>query len=69
MPTPSMTVEQKQEAVDALETGGVIVESFQSTAARDAWHSAAGYRSGRSMTSIVLHNVAGEIARQKVNIL
>lgn len=53
----------------AIETGGVIVESFQSTAARDAWHTAAGYRSGRSMTSIVLHNVAGEIARQKVNIL
>lgn len=53
----------------AIETGGVIVESFQSTAARDAWHTAAGYRSGRSMTSIVLHNLAGEIARQKVNIL
>lgn len=53
----------------AIETGGVIVESFQSTAARDAWHTAAGFRSGRSMTAIVLHNVNGEIARQKVNIL
>jgi len=52
----------------AIETGGVIVESFQSTAARDAWHSAAGFRSGRSMTSITLHHERGEIARSRVNI-
>lgn len=53
----------------AIETGGVIVESFQSTSARDAWHSASGFRSGRSMTAITLHNLAGEISRQKVNIV
>jgi hypothetical protein len=53
----------------AIETGGVIVESFQSTAARDAWHSASGFRSGRSMSALVFHNLHGEIARQKVNIL
>lgn len=53
----------------AIETGGVTVESFQSTAARDAWHTASGFRSGRSMSSISLHNLYGEISRQKVNIV
>jgi hypothetical protein len=53
----------------ALESGGVIVESFQSTAARDAWHEASGYRAGRSLSAITFHSVDGEIARQKVNIV
>jgi hypothetical protein len=53
----------------ALEEGGVVVESFQSTAARDAWHQSAGYRSGRSMSAITFHNERGEISRQRVNIL
>lgn len=53
----------------ALESGGVIVESFQSTAARDAWHEASGYRAGRSLSAITFHNLDGEIARQKVNIV
>lgn len=53
----------------SIETGGVIVESFQSTAARDAWHEASGFRSGRSMTAITFHSLDGEIARQKVNIV
>lgn len=52
----------------ALERGGVIVESFQSTAARDAWHQASGFRSGRSLTAITLHQERGEIARAKVTI-
>ena len=52
----------------ALELGGVIVESFQSTAARDAWHQASGFRSGRSLTAITLHHERGEIARAKVTI-
>ena len=52
----------------ALELGGVIVESFQSTAARDAWHQASGFRSGRSLTSITLHYERGEIGRAKVTI-
>lgn len=53
----------------AIETGGVIVESFQSPVARDAWHTAAGYRSGRSMSSITFHEKDGEISRQRVNII
>lgn len=52
----------------ALEAGGVIVESFQSTAARDAWHQASGFRSGRSMSAITLHNLDGEIVRNRVNV-
>lgn len=52
----------------AVEMGGVIVESFQSPAARDAWHEAAGYRSGRSLSALVFHKERGEIARHKVNI-
>ncbi len=52
----------------ALEAGGVVVESFQSPAARDAWHEASGYRSGRSLTAITYHTERGEIARQKVNL-
>lgn len=52
----------------ALESGGVIVESFQSTAARDAWHQASGYRAGRSLSAITFHKMLGEVARQKVNI-
>jgi len=53
----------------ALEQGGVVVESFQSTAARDAWHQASGFRSGRSMSALTLHREKGEISRHKVNIL
>lgn len=52
----------------AVEVGGVVVESFQSTASRDAWHSAMGYRAGRSMQAIVLHSERGEIARHRVNV-
>jgi hypothetical protein len=50
----------------ALEIGGVIVESFQSTAARDAWHAGMGYKAGRSMQAIVLHEERGEIGRHRV---
>jgi hypothetical protein len=53
----------------AIETGGVIVESFQSTSARDAWHQASGFRSGRSMTAVTFHRDKGEISRQRVNIV
>lgn len=52
----------------AIEVGGVVVESFQSTAARDAWHAGMGFRSGRSMQAIVLHSERGEIGRHRVNI-
>lgn len=50
----------------AMEIGGVIVESFQSTAARDAWHAGMGYKAGRSMQAIVLHDERGEIGRHRV---
>ena len=52
----------------AVEVGGVVVESFQTTASRDAWHSAMGYRAGRSMQAIVLHSERGEVGRHKVNV-
>lgn len=52
----------------AVEVGGVVVESFQSTAAKDAWHSSMGYRAGRSMQAIVLDAERGEIGRHKVNV-
>lgn len=53
----------------AIEQGGVIVESFQSPATRDAWHTASGFRSGRSLSAVTLHREHGEIARFKVNIV
>jgi len=52
----------------AMEIGGVVVESFQTTASRDAWHASMGFRSGRSMQAIVLHAERGEIGRHRVNV-
>jgi hypothetical protein len=52
----------------AMEIGGVIVESFQTTAAKDVWHSSMGYRAGRSMQAIVLHSERGEVGRHRVNV-
>ena len=48
------------------EYGGVIVESHQAPVARDAWHHGAGYRSGRSLCSIIYDKEHGEIARSRV---
>jgi hypothetical protein len=50
------------------EVPGVITESFQSLASRDAWHSSEGYLSGRSMTAITLHRELGEIYRQTYSV-
>jgi hypothetical protein len=50
------------------EIGSVRVESFQTPAAKDAWATGAGYRSGRSMSSITYHRQLGEVARHRVNI-
>jgi hypothetical protein len=47
---------------------GVLVESFRTLAARDAWHTASGYRSGRDMNCIVHHKDHGEISRQTCSI-
>ena len=42
---------------------GGIVEYFRTMAARDAWHQGQGYRAGRDMCCIVLHENHGEIER------
>lgn len=51
------------------EVGGVKVESFQTPAAPDAWHSQMGYGAGRSVTSITIHKEQGEVARSRANII
>lgn len=51
-----------------MELRGCTVESFRTLAAKDAWHSAKGYRSGRDMNAIVLHKEFGEIARYRCDI-
>lgn len=52
----------------AKEYPGCVVESFRTLAARDAWHSAHGYRSGRDMKCDVLHKKWGRITRHIVGI-
>lgn len=52
----------------AKEVGGVLVESHRTLAAKDAWHAAAGYFSGRAMSSITYHREHGEQSRRTVNI-
>ena len=47
---------------------GVIVESFRTLAARDAWHAGMGYRAGRDMRCIVHHAEHGEIERHNCDI-
>jgi len=50
------------------ELRGCTVESFRTLAAKDAWHAAKGYRSGRDLNAIVLHKEFGEIARYRCDI-
>lgn len=52
-----------------FEEPGCLIESFRTLAARDAWHSASGYRSGRDMQAIVFHEEYGEIERHRMDIL
>lgn len=47
---------------------GCTIESFRTLAARDAWHTAAGYRAGRDMMCIVHHKNFGEIERHRCDI-
>jgi hypothetical protein len=47
---------------------GVIVETFRTLAARDAWHHAAGYRSGRDLKLDVIHREHGRVNRHIVGI-
>lgn len=51
-----------------LEQPGCMVESFRTLAARDAWATAAGYRSGRDMTALVFHKAHGEVARHRFDV-
>lgn len=47
----------------AKEHPGVIVETFRTLTATDAWHAGKGYRSGKDMNVITLHKEHGEIQR------
>lgn len=47
---------------------GVVVESFRTLAAKDAWHAGKGYRSGRDMNVITYHCEHGEIQRTRCDI-
>ncbi len=50
------------------EVPGCIIESFRTLAAKDAWHSASGYRSGRDMVRITYHKDYGEVGREILGI-
>jgi hypothetical protein len=50
------------------ELRGCTVESLRTLAARDAWHHAKGYRSGRSMNVDVYHRELGFRARHQVGV-
>jgi hypothetical protein len=43
---------------------GVTVETFRTLAARDAWHAAQGYQSGRDLRRITYHRAWGEVHRE-----
>jgi hypothetical protein len=54
---------------DQVKSGnGVRVESFDTLAPKDAWHSQQGFVSTRSAVSITLHKDEGEIDRLRVSI-
>ena len=50
------------------ELPGCMVESFRTLAAKDAWHTGAGYRSGRDMRCVVHHKKFGEIERHRCDV-
>ncbi len=50
------------------EFNGMVVESFRTLAARDAWAASMGYQSGRDMKAIILHRQFGEVARHIVSV-
>ena len=47
---------------------GCKFESFRTLAPKDAWHTAAGYRSDRDLKTIVYHKDHGEVERYTINI-
>ena len=50
------------------EHGGVLCESFRTLAARDAYATGEGYRSGRDMQAIVFARAYGEVERHRMDI-
>lgn len=50
------------------EQQGVLIEWFRTLAARDAWATGAGYRSGRDMYCIVMHREYGEVERHRCDV-
>lgn len=48
-----------------VEIGGVVVEQFGSPSAKDAYHAAGPWISGRGLVAITLHRERGEIGRQE----
>lgn len=50
------------------EFNGMVVESFRTLAARDAWAASMGYKAGRDMKAIVYHRDFGELERHTVNV-
>jgi hypothetical protein len=55
--------------VSSKEVPGVIWETFQTLAGKDAYHANSAYCAGRSMTSITYHRDYGEQSRQIVNLI
>lgn len=47
---------------------GVIVETFRTLAASDAYAAGHGYRAGRDMRAIILHREHGEVERHRVDV-
>lgn len=57
---------EKSLAVNTLR--GMRAESFNTLAAKDAWHAGEGYQSPRNMVSITLHKDRGEVDRFTVSV-
>jgi hypothetical protein len=50
------------------EINGMVIESFRSLVAKDAWHFSSGYRAGRDMNLITYHKNFGEVGRVVANL-
>jgi len=53
---------------NAMEFSGCMWESFRHLAGLDAWHSGAGYRSGKDLSCIIHHKEYGEIGRNTASL-
>jgi hypothetical protein len=52
---------------ETKEHEGILVESFRTLAAKDAYHAGNGYRAGRDIQTITYHKTFGEINRDRVS--